>query len=316
MFDRHDKHGRRIPREVLLLSVMALGLGSCAGMSGEVSARVKVEKPREGPVTGTLEAGGSATFGGGGSQSGGGVVYPDISMIGLCFRRDIASGGAVTPGTPIQITGSGPINVPAPPDGGFPIDHWFNWGSTILVTGRPSLTPNPSHYGAPDRVLITSLLPDGSSGSENTTIDMTIRAPDLTIGSGRALAVHSSVEDLLQGGAPLLPVWAEEVTFSSWRRVTSGAGVGDIHLTVGALGRVAHSFRLDVNDTVGYVDLATAQVSIRGPWVIFETDIDEADINAPQELEEWASNTLHIEYETDRTGLTVEDHMLDYRFLP
>ena len=134
------------------------------------------------------------------------------------------------------------------------------------------------------------------------------------MGTARALLVRARVENLLLGGTPdLLPPWAQDVTFSSWRRVTSGPEVGDIHVTVGALATEASSFRMDVNGTIGYADLATAEVRTRGQWVLMEVDIDRADIHEPQALDEWATNDLHIEYSTDRTSVTREDHSLNYR---
>ena len=144
---------------------------------------------------------------------------------------------------------------------------------------------------------------------------MTIRAHDVDEGSSRGFLVSSRVEDLLQGNPSLLPSWANDVTFSSWRRITSGPNAGGIHLTVGALGREAQSFQLDVNGVVGYADLSSAEVSVLNQWVIFEVDIDEADINEPQGTGVWVTNEVHIEYATDRTGLTSEDHEIDYRIL-
>ena len=83
------------------------------------------------------------------------------------------------------------------------------------------------------------------------------------------------------------------------------------------LGRVsgseARAFRLDVNGTIGYADLSMAQVNTRGQWVLMEVDIDQADIHEPQILDEWATNDLHLEYRTDRTSLTLEEHSLTYR---
>ena len=90
-------------------------------------------------------------------------------------------------------------------------------------------------------------------------------------------------------------------------------GFHGIHVTVGALGSEARTFRLDVNGTIGYADLSTAEVNTRGQWVLMEVDINRADIHEPQNLHEWATNDLHLEYSTDRTSLTLEDHSLTYR---
>ncbi|MSR61568.1 MAG: hypothetical protein EXS08_03850 [Planctomycetes bacterium] len=70
---------------------------------------------------------------------------------------------------------------------------------------------------------------------------------------------------------------------------------------------------MDVNGTIGYADLSMAQVNTRGQWVLMEVDIDQADIHEPQILDEWATNDLHLEYRTDRTSLTLEEHSLTYR---
>ena len=253
-------------------------------------------------------------WGGGGSQGGVRFVNPDFSMIGLCLRVDtINSDGTITTGTPLLVTGAS-IPLPAPPAGKFTMDQYYSWGqgSGLTIIG-PAFASVPSAWIS-RRIQIRPLLPNGVSGEENTTIDMTIRAAGPTMGSDRGLLVRNRVENLLLGGTPdLLPPWAEDVTFSSWRRVTSGPHAGGIHVTVGALGSEARTFRLDVNGTIGYADLSTAEVNTRGQWVLMEVDINRADIHEPQNLHEWATNDLHLEYSTDRTSLTLEDHSLTYR---
>ena len=291
----------------LLMSFTLSTLASCLGVSGEANLNGHVEKDERGTVSGDAGFEVGVTFGQGTAQNQGSLILPDVSMIGLCFRADYrSSDGSITAGTPVQVTGA-PISVPPPPAGSLAIYNHYNWGNLTTPPGQGTKVSGVGHI---HRLLVPPVLLDGSFGTENTTVDMVVVAAGPDEAAIRAGMVLDGVQSMLQGSSVLLPSWANDVTFSSWRVITSGPNSGGVRLTVGVLGTEATSFHLDVNGTLHYADLDDVALTESRSWVVFEADIEPGMLHQSQSGGPPVDNEIHFEYSTDRTPDTRETHTI------
>jgi hypothetical protein len=300
----------KLKTRLFVSSLTLASLASCLDLSGEANFDAHVEKDERGNLSGELEVSGGVAFGQGTTQNQGTLVLPDVSMVGLCFRADYRnSDGSLTSGTPVQITGA-PISVPPPPAGALAIYTHYNWGNLTIPRGQGTTVSGVGHL---HRLLIPPVLLDGSLGAENTTVDMIVVAAGPDEAAMRAGLVLDAVESALQGPTVLLPSWAKDVTFSSWRVITGGPNSGGVHLTVGALGTDATSFQLDVNGTANYADLIDVELTESRTWVLFEVDIEPGMLYQAQSGGPPVDNESHFAYSTNRTPDTRETHTIALR---